>query len=122
MLNTVNVELKEIGEIRFVKELYPRLKPIDEVIERYRDAIDKLPPIVVARGCILTDGYHRWQAHLREGREQIAVIDLGNISDAEIVRESITRNASFGQQLSAADKKALAAKLWSGALIQLQTA
>jgi hypothetical protein len=33
--------------IRFVKELYPRLKPADDVIERYRTALDKLPAIAV---------------------------------------------------------------------------
>jgi hypothetical protein len=93
--------------------LYPRLKPIDEVIERYRDAIDKLPPIAVARDGILVDGYHRWQAQVREQREQITAVDLGNLSDAEIVRESIQRNASHGQQLDAKDKKALAVKLYS---------
>src|SRR5690606_9731727 len=51
------------GDVRFVKELYPRLRPHDDVVERYRDAIDNLPPIVVARDGVLVDGYHRWQAH-----------------------------------------------------------
>lgn len=99
--------------IRFVPDLYPRLKPSDDVVERYRDALDRLPPITVARGGIIVDGYHRWQAHVREGVETIAVDDLGNLSDAEIVRESISRNASHGHQLSRADKRRLAAQLWS---------
>lgn len=55
------------ADIRFVKELYPRLKPHDDVVERYRDALGNLPPIVVARDGVLVDGYHRWQAHVREG-------------------------------------------------------
>jgi hypothetical protein len=83
-----------IQSIRFVKELYPRIKPNDEAIERYRDALDKLPPIIIARDGVLVDGYHRWQAHVREGVEQIQAEDLGNLSDAEIMREAITRNAS----------------------------
>ena len=41
------------ADVRFVKELYPRLKPHDDVVERYRDALDQLPPIVVARGGVL---------------------------------------------------------------------
>jgi DNA modification methylase len=101
------------ADVRFVKELYPRLKPSEQVIERYRDAIANLPPIVIARGGLLVDGFHRWQAHIREGVEEIEVIDLGDIADAEIVRESIRRNASHGEQLSQADKKHLAGHLWT---------
>jgi hypothetical protein len=102
----------QVSSIRFVKELYPRIKPNDEAIERYRDALDKLPPIIVARDGVLVDGYHRWQAHVREGIEQIQAEDLGNLSDAEIMREAVTRNASHGQQLSVADKRLLAAQWW----------
>lgn len=99
-------------EIRFVKELYPRLKPDDETIERYRDSLEYLPPIVVARDGILVDGYHRWQAHVREKAETIQAENIGNLADAEIVRESIKRNATHGHQLSGKDKQRLAAKLW----------
>lgn len=100
------------ADIRFVKELYPRLKPHDDVVERYRDALDQLPPITVARDGILVDGYHRWQAHVREGVDEIAAENLGNLSDAEIVRESIKRNSSHGQQLDRKDKQRMAGQLW----------
>lgn len=113
------------SDIRFVKELYPRLKPHDDVVERYRDALDQLPPIVVARGGVLVDGYHRWQAHVREERDEIAAEDLGDLTDAEIIRESIRRNASHGQQLTRQDKQRMAGQLWksldhldSGARVQ----
>ena len=102
----------QVSSIRFVKELYPRIKPNDEAIERYRDALEKLPPIVTARDGVLVDGYHRWQAHVREGSEQIQAEDLGNLSDAEILREAITRNAAHGQQLSRADKRHEAGRLY----------
>lgn len=98
--------------VRFVKELYPRLKPHDDVIERYRVALDHLPPITIARGGVLVDGYHRWQAHVREGAETIQAEDLGDLSDAEIFNESIRRNATHGQQLSRKEKESLAGKLW----------
>jgi hypothetical protein len=107
--------------VRFVKELYPRLKPHDDVVERYRDALENLPPIVVARGGVLVDGYHRWQAHVREGAETIQAEDLGNLTDAEIVRESIKRNATHGQQLSRRDKQRMAGQLWA-TLAHLTTA
>jgi hypothetical protein len=101
-----------VDDVQYVKELYPRLKPDDEAIERYRLALGNLPPIVVARGRIIVDGYHRWQAHKREGVDTIAVEDLGDLTDTEIFNESIRRNAAHGQQLSRGDKKSLAAKLW----------
>lgn len=101
-----------VDQVEYVKELYPRLRPDDAAIERYRDAIDNLPPIVVARGRVLVDGYHRWQAHRREGVDTIAAEDLGDLTDTEIFNESIRRNADHGQQLSRADKKDLAGKLW----------
>jgi DNA modification methylase len=102
----------DIKSVRFVKELYPRLKPLDDVVERYRDALANLPPIAVARDGVLVDGYHRWQAHVREGVQTIQAENIGNLTDAEIIRESIKRNASHGQQLSRDDKKRMAAQLW----------
>ena len=101
-----------VEHVAFVKELYPRLREDDSAIERYRAALDRLPPIVVARGRVLVDGFHRWQAHRREGSTQIQVVDLGDLTDIEIRRESITRNAAHGQQLSAKDKQRLAGLLW----------
>jgi hypothetical protein len=95
-----------VGSVAFVKHLYPRVKEDQDAIERYRAAIDRLPPIVVARGEVLVDGFHRWQAHIREGLEGIEAIDLGNLSDIEIRKESIRRNASHGQQLATTDKRA----------------
>src|SRR5690606_36698992 len=70
-----------------------------------------LPPIVVARDGVLVDGYQRWQAHEREGVEQIRAVNLGNQTDAEIIRESIRRNAMHGQQLSRQDKQRMAAHM-----------
>lgn len=99
------------GSIRFVPELYPRLKPSDEVIARYR-AAKSLPPIVVARDGILVDGYHRWQAHIRDGIESIEVQNLGDLADLEIRKESIRRNSQHGHQLNEGDKKKQAGELY----------
>ena len=51
----------------------------------------------------LVDGYHRWRAHVRENSEFIGIENLGNLTDAEIDRESIKRNATHGEQLSQDD-------------------
>lgn len=113
MPSTPDVSAIPVSDVRFVKELYPRLKPHDDVVERYRDALEQLPPIVVARDGVLVDGYHRWQAHVREGVQTIAAQNLGNLTDAEIVRESIRRNATHGQQLTRQDKQRMAGQLWA---------
>jgi DNA modification methylase len=107
----VSVHVK-VDDIEFVKELYPRLREDDAAIERYRASLDLLPPIVVARGRVLVDGFHRWQAHRREGVATVAVEDLGNLTDVEIMKESVKRNASHGRQLETRDKKTMADKLW----------
>jgi hypothetical protein len=101
-----------VDHVEYVKELYPRLKPDDAAIERYRDAIDNLPPIVIARGRILVDGFHRWQAHRLEGVDTIPAEDLGDLTDKEILRESYRRNATHGQQLTKADKVRAAEHLY----------
>ena len=101
------------SDVRFVAELYPRLKPDDEVVERYRLCISELPPIVLARNGILVDGYHRWQAHVRGDVEEIEAENLGDLSDVEIFNESIRRNATHGHQLSGKDKRALAGKIFN---------
>ena len=97
--------LVPIDAIEFVKEFYPRSREDDAVIERYRAAIDMLPPITVARGRILVDGFHRWQAHRREGLTEIAIEDLGNLADIEIKKEGYRRNKAHGHQLITSDKK-----------------
>ncbi len=101
-----------VESVRYVKELYPRLNHDEAAIERYRDILDRTPPIYVARGGILVDGYHRWQAHKREDLAMIPAVDLGDLSDAEIMAESIRRNNAHGVPMTKADKAALAKKLY----------
>jgi len=101
-----------VDDVEFVKELYPRVREDDAAIERYRAAIDRLPPIVVARSRVLVDGFHRWQAHKRERLDAIAAEDLGNLTDVEILKESIRRNATHGRQLETSDKKRMADQLY----------
>lgn len=92
------------ADVRFVKELYPRHTDNNAALERYRAAIEFLPAIVVTGDGVLVDGYHRWQAHLREGIDEIEAEDLGDLPDVEMLKESLRRNARLGVQLTAADK------------------
>jgi hypothetical protein len=101
--------------VQIVAGLYPRRRSAteeDAAVERYRLAVELLPPIVVARGNVLVDGFHRIEAHRREKRETIQAIDLGDLSDGEILEEAIRRNATHGRQLSPGDKARIACELW----------
>jgi hypothetical protein len=106
-------ELLPIANIRFVKELYPRIREDDSKIEQYRTAIENLPPIIIARDGILVDGFHRWQAFKREGLTEIKASNLGNISDTEIFTEAVVRNSTHGHQLTQKDKGKVVEILWS---------
>ncbi len=94
-----------VDQAQLVKELYPRLHQDEPAIERYRAALDRLPPITVARGCIIVYGFHRWQAHKFEGRQTIETIDIGKLTDVQILKESLRPNAEHGLQLCSPDKK-----------------
>jgi len=84
----------QVDEVNVVKALYPRIKEDSEAIARYRNAIENLPPIVVARGRIIVDGYHRHQAHKLEGKTTINAVNLGDLTDTEILEEAIKRNST----------------------------
>lgn len=104
----VTQSTRPIDAIRYLDEFHPRLQVDDAWIEQLRTALDKLPPVVVARGSILVDGYHRWQAHVREGAGFIDVEDLGDLTDDEIFWEAVRRNATPGKQLTLRDKRKIA--------------
>ena len=70
----------------------------------------------MARGRVLVDGFHRWQAHKKENAAEIQAIDLGDLLPIEILKESIRRNASHGRQLDTSDKRKMAARLYGEGL------
>lgn len=102
------VQSISIDSVQVIDALYPRLKPHEDKIEEYRDSVESAPAITVARGCVLVDGYHRWQAHKRNGAETIKVLDLGEMSDEEILAEAVSLNARHGTSLTVEEKRLLA--------------
>jgi hypothetical protein len=107
-----------LDDVQFDKDLYPRQHEDENTIERYREAIDHLPSITVARsltrggGWILVDGFHRWKAYQREGKKTIQAEDLGELTDEQILKEAISRNAGHGRQLDISDKRWNADRLY----------
>lgn len=102
----------QIDLIKIEKDLYPRTELDQESVNQYREAIEKLPPIVVTKDFILIDGYHRLTAHKLEKVEEIEA-EILDISDKkEILLEAIRRNTTHGKQLSREEKKHWAQQLF----------
>lgn len=93
-------------------DLYPRIEPDSQIIQRYAASIDVLPPIEVNQHGELIDGFHRWTAHKVAEVADIAVIETRTASDVELLALACKRNASHGFQLSERDKKANAIRLY----------
>lgn len=102
----------KLSDIVYRADLYPRSEPDPKTIQRYGDAIDRLPPIEVNQDRILIDGYHRWKTFETAEREEIPCIVTQTSSDVEILTLALKRNAAFGRQLSPKDKKRHAISLW----------
>lgn len=102
----------KISTVIFEPNIYPRLTPDLSLIQKYRDAIDKLPPIVIDRKNRLIDGYHRWQSMIAEGIEEIDTLIFDSDNDRDCMMESIRLNATHGKQLSQTEKKELARKMY----------
>lgn len=102
----------KISDVIIEKELYPRTELDQENVNQYRDAIDKLPPIVVSKDMILIDGYHRLTAHRLEKIEEINAEILDITDKKEILLEAIRRNTTHGKQLSKIEKKYWAEQLY----------
>ncbi len=67
-------EKVNIADLRLDNSIWPRNTLDEEAIERYRDCLQELPPIVVDKETMtVLDGRHRVEAYRREGLETISV-------------------------------------------------
>jgi len=67
-------ERVNISDLKLDNSIWPRSSLDEEAIERYRDCLEDLPPIVVDKETMtVLDGRHRVEAHRREGIETISV-------------------------------------------------
>jgi hypothetical protein len=103
----------KVSEVVFRKDLYPRIEHNQQKAQEYAENIEYLPPILVNQHHELIDGFHRWTAHRLKKLDEITVVVTQTASDAELLERAIETNAKHGLQLSAADKKQMAIKLYS---------
>jgi len=107
-------ETRQVAELIWRQDLYPRFEPIPARIQQYAESIELLPPIEINQRNEIIDGYHRWIAHKKSGAETIAVTVTPTLSDVELDRLAARRNADFGIQLSTEEKRHKARQWFTG--------
>lgn len=107
------MELRQVTEIKYREDLYPRIEPNPAVIQRYADNLEVLPPIEVNQHNELIDGFHRWTAHRKMEATEIAVTVTPTASDVEFLMLAIDRNSKHGMQLAETDKRKMAIRLYA---------
>ena len=111
-------ELNEVTEISvadvvFRDDLYPRIETSPQTVQKYAEDLDVLPPIVVNQHNELIDGWHRWTAHKKAEAEMIKAEVVDTESDAHLLELAIETNATHGLQLSQADKRDMARRIYN---------
>lgn len=106
-------QVRNVSEIIWREDLYPRIVADPATIQRYADNLSVLPPIEVNQNNILIDGFHRWTAHRKAECETIAVTVTETASEAEVYALAIRRNSAHGNQLSEPDKRKAAIRLYA---------
>ena len=101
-----------VADVVFREDLYPRIETSAITVQKYAEDLDVLPPIKVNQRNELIDGWHRWTAHKKNGIEMIEAEVIETKSDAELLEKAIETNATHGLQLSQADKRDMARKIY----------
>ncbi len=107
------MDTRKVSEIVFRDDLYPRIEHNQTKAQEYAENIEKLPPILINQHNELIDGKHRWIAHQLANQDEIAISQTQTESDEHLLRLAISTNAKHGLQMSQADKKKMAVRLYA---------
>lgn len=94
----------KIDDIKFRKDLYPRIEHDPSLVQRYMSNIDRLPPIEVNQDYILIDGFHRITAHKKAEQLTIEAYITETTSEREVRRLASKRNNAHGWQMDEKSK------------------
>lgn len=100
-------------QVIYREDLYPRMNHDPALVQRYAENLDVLPPIEVNQNNILIDGWHRWTAHRKAQVPTIRAIVTETVADVDLLALAIERNAKHGYQLTDADKRSMAIRLYN---------
>jgi hypothetical protein len=102
-----------VADVVYRSDLYPRIETSAVTVQKYAEDLSVLPEIEVNQHNELIDGWHRWTAHKKVGADKIRVKVTKTTSDAHLLELAIERNAIHGLQLSQADKKSMAQRIYN---------
>jgi hypothetical protein len=105
------MEQRNVNEVIYRDDLYPRFEANQALIQRYANSIEYLPPIKINQNNILIDGYHRWKAHQLEGAKEISVEVVETASEKELKRLAYQLNSNHGLQLTNDEKRRYATEM-----------
>lgn len=104
-------QLVPINELVLIQELNPRTRLCEETIIRYMESFPSLPPVRVQEGTnVVVDGFHRVEAAVRLGLEEVPV-QPEPIPDEELRLVAGVSNAQHGQPLTRSERNKLAVAL-----------
>ena len=110
-ITEVRIEDLEIDQAVSIRSAFLAINP--EVVERYAEALDELPPVTVFQvngSKILTDGFHRVQAHKNMGSETIRAYVLSGTKDDALAHAAIA-NTRHGRSLTVPEYRDAVARL-----------
>lgn len=100
-----------LNDLVLIPELSPRARLCEETVIRYMESFPSLPPVRVQKGTnVVIDGYHRVEAAIRLGMEEIPASEEP-IADEELKLAAGVSNVSHGQPLTRAERNGLAVAL-----------
>lgn len=103
----------KVSDVIFRDDLYPRIETSVSTVQKYAEDLSVLPPIIVNQHNELIDGWHRWTAHKKNGAEEILATVVKTTSDSDLLEKAIETNATHGLQLSQADKRDMARRIYN---------
>lgn len=110
-MSVIEPRLVAINELVLIPELNPRARLCEETIIRYMESFTSLPPVrVQAKTNVVVDGYHRVEAAVRLGMEEV-LVQPERIEDDDLRLVAGVANAQHGQPLTRSERNKLAVAL-----------
>jgi hypothetical protein len=92
-----------VADVRFRRELYPRIAVNQAAIRRYAKHLRDLPPIEVNQHHEIIDGFFRLEAHKAAGAATIRATVTEVANDLEHLKLACRRNSSHGLSFTEED-------------------
>jgi DNA-binding CsgD family transcriptional regulator len=103
----------KVSEVVYREDLYPRISTNPELIQKYAENLEVLPPIEINQHNILIDGFHRWTAYKKMEQKEIPFFVTETKSELELFGLAIEKNSKHGMQMNDKDKRKSAIRLYA---------